>query len=79
MLLMLNVLGLLLVLLGVYVVCWLKNSCTGFLVMGAGNVILCILGLIIGNILTIILHGVIALICGVLSYNCYKDEKKIGK
>jgi len=78
-LLVLNVCGLLLILLGVYVVCMLKNRCTGFLFMGAGNVILCIFGLIVGNVFPIVLHGVIASICAVMSYNWYKDEKKIGK
>lgn len=78
-LILLNVLGLLLILLGVYVVCWLKNGCTGFLFMGVGDFVLFIMSLIIGTAFGIILYGVMALICGWFSYNCYKDEKKIGK
>ena len=78
-LIVLNVCGLLLVFLGLYVVCALKNGCTGFLFMGAGNVVLSIMSLIIGMSFVIVLYIVLALICGFLSYNCYKNDKKIGK
>lgn len=78
-LILLNVGGLVLILLGLFVVCMLKNGCTGFLFMGAGNLLMLIMSLINGIAFLIILYGVLSLICGWLSYNCYKDEKKIGK
>jgi len=78
-LILLNVFGLIFVLLGLYVVCVNKNLCTGFLFMGVGNVMLLIMSLINGNSFNFVLHSIITIICCFWSYNCYKDEKKIGK
>ena len=70
------VFGMILVFLGLYVICVLKNPCTGFFFMGIGNVILCIFALSIGNTFIMIAHSVVALICGGFSWKYYKEEKK---
>lgn len=78
-LILLNIFGVVFVLLGLYQVCARKNLCTGFLFMGFGNFLLIFLSLFLGNSFTLVLHIIITLICCFWSYNCHKDEKKIGK